>query len=158
MPDQDERRFGDRNSLCGLITAVHEFADVSYQQRIWIEAEGPEVSSYSNALTMLFDDYRVEEFANSKARDFGFSDDAFKSLRELASVLDNFDAQLPRGLSDAEIVQRLGWSAVVAAAGRVLDSNALDWLAKNCEAFPMFPIHWRGGSFGGTWKKVEREL
>lgn len=152
MPDRNEVRFGDRNSLCGLITAVHEFADVSYQQRVWIDGSGPEVSSYSEALCDLFDGYRIEEFANGKARNLGFSEDAATGLSDLVHVVDSFDEELPRGLSDAEIVRREGWSAVVAAAGRVLDSGALDWLTKNCDSFPMLPIDWRGRSFGGTWK------
>lgn len=152
MIDLDERRFGDRNSLCGLITAVHEFADVAYQRRVWIEGNGPEAGSYSEALSMLFDDCRIEEFAAGKARDFGFSEDAAKSLSHLAHVIGSFDERLPSGLSDAEIIRLEGWDAVVAAAGRVLDSNVLDWLAKDCDAFPMFPIVWRGRSFGGTWK------
>jgi hypothetical protein len=152
MPEQDDLRFGERNALCGLITAVYEFADVSYQQRIWIDGNGPEVSSYSEALSMLFDDYRIEEFADSKARDFGFSDVEVKNLSDVAHVIDTFNSRLPRGLSDAEIVQREGWSNVVAAASQVLDSGVLDWLAENCDSFPMFPIDWRGRSFGGTWK------
>jgi hypothetical protein len=140
MPDQDELRFGERNSLCGLITTVYEFADVAYQQRIWIDRKGPEVSSYSEALSMLFDDYRIEEFGSGKARDFGFSEEAAKSLTELTHVVERFHESLPGGLSDAEIVRLEGWDVVVAAATRVLDSGALDWLDKNCGAFPMFPI------------------
>jgi hypothetical protein len=152
MADLDERRFGDRNSLCGLITAVYEFADTAYQQRIWIEAKGPEVSSYSEALSTLFYDYRIEEFAGGKAREFGFSEDAAKSLSHFAHVINSFHERLPIGLPDAEIIRLEAWTAVVAAAGRVLDSDALNWLAKNCDTFPMSPIDWRGQSFGGTWK------
>lgn len=40
MTEQDERRVGDRNALCGLIDAAYEFADPSYQQRIWVEGRG----------------------------------------------------------------------------------------------------------------------
>jgi len=101
---------------------------------------------------MLFDDYRIEEFANGKARDLGFSEDALKGLSRLAHLLDEFDKGLPRGLSGPKVVQQEGWTDIVAAAGRVLDSGVLDWLTENCDAFPMFPIDWRGRSFGGTWK------
>ena len=154
MIEQDDVRFGDRNTLCGLICAVHEFADIAYQQRVWIEGNGlPQIGSYSESMCRLFDDARIEEFANGKARDFGFSEVALTSLSALAHVLDNFDKELPRGLSDAEIVRREGWAEVVAAAGCVLDSGVLDRVAANCESYPMFPLHWGGRVVGGTWKQ-----
>jgi hypothetical protein len=155
MPDQGELHPGDRNSLCGLITVVYQFADVAYQRRIWVEGKGPDVSSYSEALSDLFDAYRIEDFANGQASDLGLSENAVKSLSTFLNVLDNFDTLVPEGLSGAEVVRREGWAAVVAAAGRVLDSGALDWLDNNCGAFPMFLRHWRGRAFGGTWKEQE---
>ena len=156
MPEQDDLRFGQRNALCGLINTVYEFADPSYQQRVWIGGKGPEVSCYSEAMSMLFDDYQIEEFANGKAREFGFTEVMLQNLAVLAEVLNKFDQQLPRGLPDAETVQREGWADVIAAASRVLDSGVLDWLAENCGTFPMFPLHWRGRVVESAWKDQGR--
>jgi hypothetical protein len=152
LTERDDPRRGDWNSLCGLIVTISEFADSVFQARIWIEGKGPECSSYSEALTQLFDDYRIREFANGKAMEFGFSEDMTRWLALLADKIDAFDASLPTGVSDTDILRRGEWATIVDMAGQFMEAGALDWLAGNCEAFPMFPLRWRNRTIGGVWK------
>jgi hypothetical protein len=65
-----ELAIGDRNSLCGLISTAHVFADPSFQERVWIRGKGPEVSSYVEAFRTLHD-YRISDFANGDALKYG---------------------------------------------------------------------------------------
>jgi hypothetical protein len=153
VSNQDERRIGDRNALCGLVTAVHQFADTDYQQQIWVEGSGPEWSSYSEALSQLFDDYRIREFVHGEAAECGFSEPMVQGLTLFADTLDSFPAALPPRISDADIVRREGWARVVHAAAYFMDAGALDWVEENCSPFPMFPLCWRGRTVAGTWKE-----
>jgi hypothetical protein len=145
MPS-DDVMIGDRNSLCGLIRTAYVFADPSFQERVWVRGEGPEVSSYVEAVETL-DDYRIEHFANDDALKYGFSKDMVEKLRLFTRTAEAFNENLTPTLNDADIIALPEWQAVMTAAAIFVDS-AIGWLEQNCEDFPMFKWTWSGRSFG----------
>jgi hypothetical protein len=129
-----ELAIGNRNALCGIIAAAKEFADSEYQQRIWIDGEGPEMSSYREALCRIFDDAHVEDFLHGDAMRYGFSQQMQDKLGRFAELLDEFDRHLPPDIGSAEIVRRENWKNVSEAAGGFLN-EAAQWYQQNCADF-----------------------
>jgi hypothetical protein len=144
---QEELDLGNRNSLCGIIYCAHEFADPDYQQRVWVEAKGPEVSWYEDALSDLFDGFDVERFLDGSASKYGFSDEMTDRLSKFVRTLDAFDRQLPEGIDNEALIQMPTWLGVNAAAASFLDS-AVSWLEANSSDYPMMMWSWGGKTFG----------
>ena len=158
MFSEDDPRTGDRRALCNAINATYEFADPTYQRRVWINGEGPEVSSYSEALCSLFDDAQIERFLDGYAMTLGFSKGMLERLGSFIRVLDEFDKKLRAGctnkglspnMRDADIVALPGWKAVTSSAAEFLDL-AVVWLEQNCSDTLMFKWSWGGRSFGNN--------
>lgn len=151
----EELRFGNRNALCGIIYLAHELASSDFQHRVWINAKGPEVSSYREALNGIFDDYHAEDFLAGGTLSYGFSALANQRLEVFVRTLDEFDKVLTKGLDDMEILRMPGWESVKKSAAEFLDSS-VGWLEQNCSEFPMMKWTWAGRLFGSEdWSKPE---
>jgi hypothetical protein len=148
----DELRIDNRNSLCGIIVTARYFADPDFQRRIWINGEGPEVSSYYESLCSLFDDSHVMSSDNGDALALGCSEEMCSKLGGFVATLDNFDEGLQRPMRDSEIFALPAWQAVISSASTFVDSS-IAWLEQNCGDFLMFKWSWKGRSFGGKeWR------
>lgn len=153
--DDDETRLGIQRVLSNIIRHAYSFADVEYQQRVWIDGKGPEVDSYSESLCGLFDDSNVVEFANGEALKFGYSDEMVKRLRSFAKTLRAFQTQLRESKGsnwaaetlDSEILARPGWETVRQSAAAFLDS-AIEWFEVHGNDTPEFEWSWCGKTFG----------
>jgi hypothetical protein len=143
----DDVQAGERNALCGIVYTAYEFADRAHQRRVWVDGEGPWCSSYRDAVSDLFDSYRIEYFASERALDYGFSAEMLRRMRAFTKALDEFHTSVTPEMRDAEIILAPGWNGVVSSAGGFLDS-AVDWLENNCADFTMLPWTWAGRSFG----------
>jgi hypothetical protein len=143
-----ERQFGNRMALCRIICTVHEFADLGYQQRVWVKGEGPESSSYTEAMCALFDDAQVARFiADDYALTLGFSQAMVETLAAFIEILEAFDGVTQRDTDDAHIVALPAWRSVTNCAANFLDS-AITWLQQNCTDYPMGEWAWRGQLLG----------
>jgi hypothetical protein len=105
---------GDINSLCHLIGFLKDFADPEFQRRIWVEAQGPEVSSYSESMASVIEDYRIAEFGGKLGQHYGLGLRERRALAAFGIALADFNDRL-RGetYSDAEIIARPDWKAIV---------------------------------------------
>ena len=53
----------DRDAwLEGILEAIRVPGDASYQERVWVRGEGPEVDSSTEAISALLDDYDLAGF------------------------------------------------------------------------------------------------
>lgn len=133
----DESKRGNFNSLCGLIDCIEEFADREFQQRVWIEGRGPEVSSYNEAICGVFDDHMIEDFARDRGAGCGLSHEQTEALRLFARELDAFNPGVPESEDDRAIVMRPGFEEIVELASRTVAALA-PWRANHCGS-------WNGG-------------
>ncbi len=132
----DEVVIGDRNTLCGLVSAILEFADRAYQKRVWIDGRGSEVTSYSEAMVAVLEDGRIKEFAAGRGSNFGLRADQLSALGEFGTVLEQFDGRLrDRDSGDSQIVTQSDWDEVVAAA-EIVRLRCKDWASANCADHP----------------------
>jgi hypothetical protein len=82
---------------------------------------------------MLFDDYRLWEFARGKSSKYGFSGQLSRALLKFAKMIDAFDKRLPKNLRDVEIISLSDWNDVVESA-RNVSSLSVGWIERNCSA------------------------
>jgi hypothetical protein len=77
--------------------ALRELADESYQRELWLAASGPEVSSFTECYSRLFDDGGLGSALD--APDAVYDRQIDERLRVLARVLADMDESrsLPRG-------------------------------------------------------------
>jgi len=67
-----------------VTSALTELADESRQRRLWLASEGPEVSSFAECVSRLWDDSGLAAALDSGAPAFGADiDDELRELREL---------------------------------------------------------------------------
>jgi hypothetical protein len=98
---------------------VGGFADVAYQRRVWIEARGPEESSYSDDVVTL-DDAEPHVLLSNWA-EMGLDLRGADKFAEFVTLVDNFVKEYPLPTSDPEdVISAPGWSRIVQAASDLL--------------------------------------
>ena len=69
-----------------LLSVIRDLADESYQERVWVRGEGPEVDSLTETICRFFDDFD----ANGLLRTSALSTSQREKLRDLRNALDPF--------------------------------------------------------------------
>ena len=95
--------------------ALQELSDESYQRRVWMASSGPEVSSYTEAVCMLFDDSGLDLRLES-GEAFGGSIDSL--LKQLGVLLDG----VPSNRAPLDIINDERMVDVRKLASRILKS------------------------------------
>ena len=90
-----------------IMASLHELADADFQERIWVRGEGPEVSSYVEAVCQLYDDSGLTELLQDKSKPV-ISLQVDNILRELSSELDGIDSQM----SAKDILEHPRWPKI----------------------------------------------
>jgi hypothetical protein len=127
-----EEQPGDRNSLCCLIGAIQIAGDLEYQRRIWVNDEGPDRSTFSEIVSQIFDDYRIDEMAGELGGTLGLSKGERDQLRTFQAGLDSYvESVAGRMDNDDLIVGDPQWQQVVTLAQET--ANRLHgWYDSNC--------------------------
>lgn len=94
--------------LNGIQNAIREIANHEFQERVWVRGEGPEVSSFTEAICRLFDDYNFDDFLDEHWHNFGFSSQLYPMLDELRNRLNEYEEKE----TDAEIVRDERWDEI----------------------------------------------
>ena len=97
-------------------------ADSDYQQRVWIEGQGNEISSYDDEIERFFDDYAADELLAGKWIKFAdTTPKQLNALREFRDVFDRFDKTLHRGYhKDEDVLSNPEWERVREVARKTL--------------------------------------
>lgn len=98
-----------------VLECLRELADAEFQERVWVRGEGPEVSSFSELVSQLFDDTTLGDRLESGETVFGRDADAV--LNELSLLLDCFDANID---PDA-LLRHPRWTTVRQVAARAVE-------------------------------------
>jgi hypothetical protein len=99
-----------------VIEGLGELADYDFQRRTWLSPAGPEVSSFSELVSQLFDDTGLASVLerNTGSSIFGKSADA--ALRELNQAVGSVNQRLP----PATLLEHPTMQAVRQKAARAL--------------------------------------
>ena len=104
-----------------VLSVVKEISDETFQTRVWLRGEGPEVSSFEEAINRLFDDYLVEDFIEEFRKEHGAAG-WLDRLQDLRVALDAYADATPRQVSPSEVLSDPRWSRIRALAQDVLRS------------------------------------
>ena len=97
-----------------LVECLRQLADRSFQERVWVRGEGPEVSSYVEMVCQLFDDTGVGELLDAGGAAKALGAEASQELAKLSGLLDGF----PPGLDPASLLRSPAWTDVLRTAAR----------------------------------------
>lgn len=97
---------------------IGELADLSLQRKLWLNENNDTglISSYSELMCSLFDDYNFDGFIDNRASKIGLSNSVIFELNKLRELLNNYNE---KG-SDKEIISDPDWKKVVEQAKIIL--------------------------------------
>ncbi len=97
---------------------VKELSDVSLQRQLWLNESNKMglVSSYSELMCSLFDDFGFEDFVDNRATKIGLSDPLILELSKLRSLLNSYVEKE----SDEAIINDPAWGKNVEQANVVI--------------------------------------
>jgi len=78
-----------------LKATLQELADIQFQNRTWLSANGKEISSFSELISQIFDDTGLAHLLQSGLPEQTLDSEAIKALRELDASISNVDQSLP---------------------------------------------------------------
>jgi len=101
-----------------FLYSVYEISDKEYQQRIWVEGKGPEVSSFEEAICDFFDDGQEIILEYEK---YGITEKQFKLLLQLQKMLEEFLDIVPEIVDEkTDILPNPKWLKIQKMAQKVL--------------------------------------
>jgi hypothetical protein len=104
-----------------LSRGLRELSDAEFQHRTWMASKGPEVSSFSELVSQVFDDTGLADALDAGRCPPELSEISFSVLKELDSAVSRVDqGATPEDLLDNPKVERV----------RELASQALDLIEK----------------------------
>ncbi len=98
--------------LSRIREVLEEFSSQEFQERVWLNGLGPEVSSYEEAMCKLFDDYGFARLIDIEWRQVGLSEPQMHKLREFRDKLLEFDKDIPEIPRPVDVLGRLAWADV----------------------------------------------
>ena len=88
-------------------SCLKELSDIDFQRRIWVRGEGPEVSSFEEAVCQLFDDTSIGDQLD-EGQEVVLSPKLDSILRELKHLLNKIDYRM----TAEEILNHPNWDKI----------------------------------------------
>jgi len=107
--------------IAAVKQVIEEFSSEEFQERVWREGKGPEVSSYDEAMCRFFDDYATNDLIDVQWRQAGLTADQREKLAIFRDILKEFGklvSEIPR---PCEVLDHPGWPRVRKVARETLD-------------------------------------
>ena len=95
-----------------LVEGLRDLADRSFQERVWIRGEGPEVPDFVELVCQIFDDTGLGDLLASGQADRALGTEAATELAKLSALLD----AIPEGLDHVALLRLAAWDEVVSTA------------------------------------------
>lgn len=70
-----------------MIESLHELSDEAFQRRVWLASSGPEISSFDEAISGLFDDTGLDSLLDGPEQPPVFSREVYDGLRQLRNLV-----------------------------------------------------------------------
>ena len=100
-----------------VVTSLRELADESTQRRLWLASEGPEISSFTEAVCQLFDDTGLGDDLEKRVP--VFSPEVDTALSHLGSLLGRIEA---RNITTTALIESIPMQEVRRIAAAILQS------------------------------------
>ncbi|MCH6201540.1 hypothetical protein MMU07_18305 [Aquiflexum sp. LQ15W] len=97
---------------------ISQLSDLSLQRKLWLNENKDTglISSYTELMCSLFDDFNFDDFIDNRACKIGLSNSVIFELNKLRELLNNYNQKD----SDEEIIGDVVWRNVVDQAKTVL--------------------------------------
>lgn len=97
---------------------IIELSDLSLQRKLWLNENNDTglISSYTELMCSLFDDFNFDDFIDNRASKIGLSNAAIFELNKLRELLNSYNEKD----SDEEIINDPKWKKVVEQAKVVI--------------------------------------
>jgi hypothetical protein len=76
--------------LARILSAIRDFADADYQERVWARGDGPEVDSSTEAVCRLFDDYDLPGFLSEGRKKHWLSNEQLAALQAFERAVNGY--------------------------------------------------------------------
>ncbi len=98
---------------------IIELSDLGLQRKLWLNENNDTglISSYSELMCSLFDDFNLDAFIDGNASKIGLSDSTILELNKLRNLLDRYKG----AGSDEHIINDPEWSAISRQAQKVIE-------------------------------------
>jgi hypothetical protein len=103
-----------------ILEAIRDLGDASYQERVWVRGEGPEVDSSTEAISALLDDYDLAGFLSAGGQKRWLSHDQLASLQAFEAALSGYIAHDDDRITDAVRITTPEWLELQQLARRTL--------------------------------------
>lgn len=107
------------NEIIGSVyKMIIELSDLSLQRKLWLNENNDTglISSYTELMCSLFDDFNFEDLIDNRASKIGLSNSVIFELNKLRELLNNYNEKD----SDEEIISDPEWGKVVEQAKTVI--------------------------------------
>jgi hypothetical protein len=102
-----------------VIEFLHQLADDEFQRRVWLASSGPEVSSFAEAVSGLFDDTGLGDALENEQHFSVFTPQIDDNLRQLGHLVIKV-AQPFRSMAPAALIEDARMREIRSIASRVL--------------------------------------
>lgn len=103
---------GYREWIGGLLSIVKEIADKDFQERVWLQGRGIEVSSWEEMLCKFFDDYDADNFVDNHMDAAGLSVQQQHAMKDLRDALNNYSDRIGDSYSVQQILDDSEWHRI----------------------------------------------
>jgi hypothetical protein len=107
-----------------IAEAIRVLGDGSYQERVWVRGEGPEVDSSTEAISALLDDYDLGGFLLASRRNGWLSKNQLSALQAFEAAISDYLARDDDRTSDRGRIATPEWLALQQLARRTLHAFA----------------------------------
>jgi len=97
---------------------IIELSDLGLQRKLWLNEKNDTglISSYSELMSSLFDDFNFDDFVENGAKKIGLPNSVIIELEKLRELLNGYDEKD----SDDEIINDSEWKTIVEQAKIVI--------------------------------------
>lgn len=113
---------GKEEWIQGLLSVAAEFADKNFQERVWLRGEGPEISSWEEAMCRFFDDYDVDSLLEKYAKELNLTTTQHSQLSALRDELNKFGKRVGDSPTAEDVLNDPNWTKIRSLASAVHDA------------------------------------
>jgi hypothetical protein len=107
---------------------ICDFFDPGFIERAWVNAIGPDESTYEEAMCMLFDDDSFDDYIDQILPKYTNDGELILEFDKLRNLLHDFNP--PDDMPDEEKIAQPEWKAIMAQAAKVLELSRNSPLAE----------------------------
>lgn len=105
-----------------VLEVLKEFASEDFQIRVWLKGEGPEVSSFEEAVCKFFDDNVIDLLLDVEWRQVGLTENQRNKLKIFRDALDKFNDSVEESPHPKDILFNPDWPKVRSLAKEAMDA------------------------------------